>query len=82
MKPLIPSQIRIGVDGRVGVENPFWRREVAKAKPIQTLVTNGSCQNTGNCTNSTNTNICDNYQNCGGSKNGTCWINEETPPVE
>lgn len=82
MKPLVPSQISIGRDGRLKVDNPFWEREAAASGSIVPLSTNGSCTNYS-CRGSTNTRICENYNACNGSRNGTCLINnQEEEPID
>ncbi len=74
MKRLTPSQIRLGSSGEVEVDSEYWA-SIQTESEITPLSTNGICDNTSNCSGSTNTNTCQNVSICDDASNKrTCYV--------
>ena len=80
MKRLKPSEIRLGPSGEVEVTSPYWSSLQAETNATP-LSTNGICDNTSNCSGSTNKTTCQNVSVCDDASNSkTCYV-VEIPPL-
>lgn len=68
MKSLKSTQIRLSPSGEVEIASAYWSDKRSNLE-IGTLSSNGVCDNTSKCSNTTNTSSCQNYDNCTGSSN-------------
>lgn len=80
MRKLNPSDIHLGSAGEVSVSSEYWA-SLSSQDDIRPLSTNGICDNTSNCSGSTNTRTCQNVSACDNASNTrTCYV-VEVPPL-